>query len=109
MTERLSRHQRACTLLSGSKAQVCIYIRSFRNFRTLFQSLLFDTSLDHLCVPCPEFTLTAWVEVLPSVDPATVDRISILRKPMQTDTSLTCWGWFHAGEFRYGAHGILLE
>ena len=30
-----------------------------------------------------EFTLTAWVEVLPGVDVNSVDRVSILRKPMQ--------------------------
>ena len=51
-----------------------------------------------------EFTLVAWVEVLPGIDPSSVNRIPILRKPMQTDTALTCWGWFHAPEFRFGAH-----
>jgi len=44
------------------------------------------------------------VEVLPGVDPSSVLRIPILRKPLQTDTSLTCWGWFQAPEFRFGAH-----
>ena len=52
---------------------------------------------------CPEFSFTAWVEVVS--DPSNVDRIPILRKPMRTDKSLTCWGWFHAPEFRFGAHG----
>jgi hypothetical protein len=56
-------------------------------------------------LPCAEFTLTAWVDVLPTVDFAVVKRIPLLRKPMQTDPSLTCWGWFHAPEFRFGAHG----
>ena len=56
---------------------------------------------------CAEFTLTAWVDVLPTVDFAVVKRIPLLRKPMQTDPSLTCWGWFHAPEFRFGAHGTL--
>jgi len=51
-----------------------------------------------------EFTLVAWVEVLPGIDLSSVNRIPILRKPMQTDTSLTCWGWFHSPEFRFGAH-----
>ena len=51
------------------------------------------------------FSIAALVEVLSSVDPA-MKRIPILRKPMQTDTSLTCWGWFHSAEFRFGAHGI---
>jgi len=51
-----------------------------------------------------EFALTVWVDVLPGVDPSSVIRILILRKPIQTDTSLTCWGWFHAPEFRFGAH-----
>ena len=41
--------------------------------------------------------------VLPGVDPSSVVHIPILRKPMQTDTSLTCWGLFHAPEFRFGA------
>ena len=31
-------------------------------------------------------------------------RIPIIRKPMRTDKSLTCWGWFQAPEFRFGAH-----
>ena len=52
---------------------------------------------------CPEFSFAAWVEVLS--DSSNVDRIPLLRKPMRTDTSLTCWGWFHAPEFRFGAHG----
>jgi hypothetical protein len=38
-----------------------------------------------------EFTLAAWVEVLPNADLS--KSIPLLRKPMQTDPSLTCWGW----------------
>jgi len=55
-----------------------------------------------------EFTLTAWVEMLPAVNLSIVSRIPILRKPMQTDSSLTCCGWFHAPEFRFGAHDFHL-
>jgi len=40
----------------------------------------------------------------PCVDLSSVNRIPILRKSMQTDTSLTCWGWFYSPEFRFGAH-----
>ena len=52
-------------------------------------------------IPSAEFTFAAWVDMLG--DPSEM-RIPILRKPMRTDQSLTCWGWFHAPEFRYGAH-----
>ena len=50
--------------------------------------------------------MTAWVEVLPGADLSGLNRIPILRMPMQTDTSLTCWGWFHSQEFRFGAHNF---
>jgi len=35
-----------------------------------------------------------------------VNSIPILRKSMQTDTSLICWGWFYSPEFRFEAHGF---
>jgi hypothetical protein len=30
--------------------------------------------------------------------------LSILRQPMTTNQSLSCWGWFHPRQLRFGAH-----
>eukprot|EP00960_Hanusia_phi_P053816 762467-Hanusia_phi.AAC.3 len=46
----------------------------------------------------PEFTLTAWINPTSPVEGA------IIRKPMPSDTSLSCWGWYYPSLFKYGAH-----
>eukprot|EP00961_Rhodomonas_salina_P300329 3939684-Rhodomonas_salina.2 len=40
-----------------------------------------------------DFSLCAWVE-------AGTSRRSILRKPLASDPSLSCWAWIYPSEFR---------
>ena len=56
---------------------------TFTQAESLFQSFRIEGA---------EFTLAAWVEVLPNADLS--ESIPLLRKPLQTDPSLTCWGWY---------------
>jgi len=97
MTGHYSPNQTACLLINSACMSACDLLCAVVRY------LLRDYMLP---VSHTAFSIAAWVEVLPSVDPAMMKRIPILRKPMQTDTSLTCWGWFHSAEFRFGAHGI---
>lgn len=53
------------------------------------------------------FTLSAWVEhplaSLLNTQPSS-DYFPILRQPMSSGRSLSCWGWFYPPQLRYGGH-----
>lgn len=47
-----------------------------------------------------DFTLSAWVKLPHRMQ----GRACLLRKPLATQRALSCWGWFHPAQFRFGAH-----